>query len=162
MATAATCELPPPRTAPLGRDSPAFARLGARQRALAEELLGDEDAFGLVRTRTRADVGSWLGRSRLCACALADRLLLFAPARSGLGALVRLARLAGRVRPPGRPCVETIPFEQLHESTYNQVTGELVLAPAEGAGLRRLKMAPLEGCQLLAQIRAARKGNAHA
>ena len=161
METASTVELPPREETPLAAEA-VFARLPARHRALAAELIGGKGVFLVVPTRTGIDVGSWLGRSRVCACALADHLLLFAPARNPLALLAKAARLAGKLRLPASPYAQRIPFEQLRESTYNQVTGELVLAPATDARVRRLKVPPLDGHRLLAQIPPARKETRHA
>jgi len=102
------------------------------ERVLAEEFLGAADVFFLVRTGTRIDVGRWYRRGRVWACALAHELALFACGRS--------------------PYRERIPFADLRGSVYNPVTGELVLAPAEGAQGRSLRMMPLDGYQMLAQI----------
>jgi len=144
--------LPPPRLRPLGRDSEAFTRLPPRYRALAERLLGGAEVFCLVQTATRIDVGSWFGPSRICACALADELLLFAADNSPLTALLGWLRRGRGPCRPGRFYAERIAMRDLRDSTYNHVTGELLLAPAPAARVRKLAMWPLEGYQLLAQI----------
>ncbi len=152
MAGMTSQRLPPPRLQPLGRGSEAFGRLPPRCRALAERLLGEAEVFLLVRTATKVDVGSWFGPSRVCACALADELLLFAADNSPLTALLGwLGRGEGTGR-LGRFYAERIAMRDLRDSTYNHVTGELLLAPATAARVRKLRMAPLEGYQLLAQI----------
>ena len=125
-------ELPPARTVPLDKAARKRSRLSWAQRRLARKVLGAEALFVLARTRSRVDVGSWLGRRRVCAAALGGELALFA---------------AGR-----RPYRERIPFSRLRESQYNSVTGELVLAPAEGARVRALRVSPLDAYQLLAQM----------
>jgi hypothetical protein len=127
-------ELPPPVTQPLDRESEVFGRLRKAARRLAKEVIGDGDVFVLLKTRTRVDVGGWLGRRRVWAAALADSLALFAPGR--------------------RPCSERIPFALLRGSTYNHVTGELALALPEGAHVRSLRVGPLDGYQLIAQFRS--------
>lgn len=86
----------------------------------------------VVRTGTRVDVGSWICRRRVWACVLEGELLLVAHGR--------------------RPYVESVPFEGLTASLYNHVTGELVLAPAEGARVTRLRLSPLEALELLGCI----------
>ncbi len=158
MATCTRVELPPPRSEPLAGDE-AFAPLSAGQRAAAEKLLADEDAFVVARTRTRTDVGSWLGASQVVAAALAGELLLLAASRCPLAFVLRLLRLDRKFPPPGEPVAyaERIPFRGLSASTYNHVTGQLLLAPAEGARVRRLKLPALEAYQLLAQIRHAKR-----
>jgi hypothetical protein len=40
----------------------------------------------------------------------------------------------------------------LKDSTYNVVTAAVVLAPAGGLSCRELRLLPLEGVQLLAQV----------
>ena len=127
-----TLELPRPRTAALDRAAADFAAMSKRERALSDEVLGAEEVFFLVKTGTRADVGRWYRRSRVWACALARELVLFACGRN--------------------PYAERIPFAELRGSVYNPVTGELALAPAGSARLRNLRMTPLDGYQMLAQI----------
>ena len=135
MCAATTELLPPPVTRPLDRGSEVFARVGKTAgRLLAAELTDGEDAFMLVSTRTWVDVGSWIWKARVRVMALADALFMFAPGK--------------------RPYVERIPFAELVDSQYNHVTGELSLDPAEGASVRSLRVAPLDGYQLLAQIHA--------
>ena len=153
MATCTRAELPPPRSEPLAGGE-AFAALSAAQRAAAEKLLAGEDVFVVARTRTRTDVGSWLGGSTVVADALAGELLLLAAPRCPLAFLLRLLRLDRRFPPPGEPVAYTqrIPFSGLAGSTYNHVTGQLLLAPAETARVRRLKLPALDAYQLLAQI----------
>jgi len=124
--------LPPHLTVPLDSSGGHLARLRARAPDLTANLIGQADAFLVVRTRTAIDVGGWLGRRRIRAVALADGLVLMAPGR--------------------RPYGERIAFADLGESLYNHVTGEVVLAPAPDARVRRLRLSPLEGYQLLAQI----------
>lgn len=127
-------ERPDPILTPLARDAEVLGRLRKAARRLAERLIGEDEVFVLLKTRTRVDVGGWLGRRRVWAAALADALALFAPGR--------------------RPCSARIPFSHLHGSTYNHVTGELVLAPAEGAPVRSLRVSPLDGHRLIAQFRS--------
>jgi len=126
-------ELPDPLTTPLDPKTEGVGRLRRRTRRLAQSVVGEDDVFVLLKTGSRADVGGWLGRRRVWVAALADSLSLFAPGR--------------------RPCAARIPFARLRESTYNPVTGELVLAPAEAASVRALRVSPLDGRQLLAQFR---------
>ena len=150
MDTGVTFELPPPRLEPLTQGSRALAELPGRVAGVAAEALGDEDVFVVVRTSTRVDVGSWLGRSRVWLLALAEQFVLLALPRNPLA---RWPNLARRLGVSTRPYVERIALSRLRGTTYNHVTGELVLAPANAARLRRLKVTPRDGYQLLAQIR---------
>ena len=95
---------------------------------LSEES-GARDAAVLARTRSRVDVGQWFRQTRVWAACLPSELVLLAPGR--------------------RPFVERIPYDQLKGSLYNHITGELELAPAEKARLRRLRVSPLDGCRML-------------
>lgn len=124
-------KLPPASTAPLGPAARSAALPGAERR-LVDELVGTAGLFGLVRTDTKIDVGKWFRKRRICACLLGDQLLLVAEGR--------------------RPYTERIALAELRESRYNHVTGQLVFAPAEGLRQRSLKMSPLAGLQMLAQI----------
>jgi hypothetical protein len=85
-----------------------------------------------VQTWTRVDTGGWGLNPRLRAAVRGRELVLFAPGK--------------------RPFVESVPFAALGESRYNHVTGELVLAPAPEAQVRRLKVPPVEGRELLEEI----------
>jgi hypothetical protein len=91
----------------------------------------------VVRSATRMDVGHWLGKAPLCVAVVADELVLFAPGK--------------------RPFIARVPIVQLSESQYNHVTGELLLAPAPSALVRRLNVPPVEGRKLLEAIQG--KGN---
>ncbi len=102
-------------------------------------------------TRTRVDTGGWLWKSRLVACcADLGELSRAASGSSGKagrrdGELVLFA--AGK-----RPFVERVPLAELGESFYNHVTGEVALAPAEGARVRTLRMSPVDGRALLKEL----------
>jgi hypothetical protein len=78
------------------------------------------------------DTGGWGLNPRLRAAVRGGELVLFAPGK--------------------RAFVETLPVAALGESRYNHVTGELVLAPAPEAQVRRLKVPPVEGQELLEAI----------
>jgi hypothetical protein len=130
--TGRALELPAPRTVPMGMATGPLARLSKAERRLVEGALAGAPVYWAVRTATRADVGGWTGPRRVWAFALADDLVLAA---------------AGR-----KPRIERTPFADLRETLYNHVTGELDLAPADGLRLRRLRMAPLDAYQVLAQI----------
>lgn len=140
--------LPHARKAPLDADSPELAALGREAVALIEKELGpgERPRLALV-TRTRVDVGFWLRNVRVRVAAAPSGLVLVAPGR--------------------RPYVERVPFAALGGTLYNHVTGEVVLAPGPGGepgrsacglgwpGVRaeRLRLAPVEGYALLAEIR---------
>lgn len=104
-------------------------------RAGERELLDAHSGGGadlVFPTRTRTDVGYWLGKRRVWGCVWPDRLMLFSYGR--------------------RPFIESIPTRELGESRYNHVTGEVLLAPAEHASCIRLKLAPLEGYDVLSRF----------
>jgi len=127
--------LPPARTMPLAADVRLPRGMPYRERFLAEQFLGARDVYLAVPTRTRIDVGSWLLRGRVWLFALADELALVA-----CGACGR------------RWYVRRIAYADLLDSRYNHVTGQLALAGAGPLPFRGLKMPPLEGYQVLAQI----------
>ncbi|KKL83083.1 hypothetical protein LCGC14_1978320 [marine sediment metagenome] len=116
-------------------------------------LLGGEDVYLILRSATRVDVGSWLGGSRVCVAAVADGLLLFATARGPL------AWLPEKLAVKAEGFVERIPLAALTASSYNHVTGELLLAPVAGGRAGRLKLPPLDAYQLLAQIHHVNRSN---
>lgn len=124
-------DLPPPVTVPPDRTR-LLAGPGRRAGQIVDELAAGRDVFTLVRTGTRRDVGFWFYSPRVCIAALQGELLVFCASR--------------------RHCAETVPFASLHGSRYNHVTGELLLAPAEELSVRRFRVSPLMGMQLLAQI----------
>ncbi len=214
-------ELPPRITDPLGPER-RFAGLPHRARRLAAAVCGEEPVYYVLRSRTRVDVGSWVGGSRVCLAALTDALALFAPSKHPLigdqyahldeqlaeaqrrrearaetpapvGAAAGGASPAEPDARPGRELAEeyagetdpvggpdssephydgrhwvkpdgnlrvgpprvyyqVAPFTDLTESTYNHVTGQLVLAPDRRLRVAKLRVEPLEAYQVLAQI----------
>ncbi len=142
----------PPAAEPVDVRTDLLDRLKGRAGVFAAGLVRNETVWAIVRTDTRVDVGSWLGRRRAWAVALDDALLLFAHGP--------------------RPYAERTPYATLRDSTYNHVTGELVLGPGPAGGgvqsspaasagieaaaggprVRRLRMAPHEAWRLLAEI----------
>ena len=125
-------ELPPIITCPLEATAEVFALLTAAQRSLLDEIRGTESVIMLLKSDTLVDTGGWFRRSEVWVCALPRELALFA---------------AGR-----KPFLQKTPYASLRASIYNHVTVEVVLAPARGLKQRTLKVPPLEGYQLLAQI----------
>lgn len=86
----------------------------------------------ILATGTRTDTGLWFRQGRVCAACAGGALFLLAPGR--------------------RPHVERIPFAQLGDSMYNAVTGEVLLAPAPSAAIRRLRMDPVAGRHLIGHV----------
>lgn len=134
---AAEPAFPPAFLEALAENAPCWAALTALERRWRDEAAGDTPIHWAVRTESRIDVGAWLSDARVWAAAQPGALLLFA---------------AGK-----RPYAETIPFADLHESLYNHITGELILAPAPNARVTRLKLLPVDALQLLAQMHAPPK-----
>ncbi len=125
-------ELPPAITAPLAAAAQDRAGPDRYERALLEEIRQGQPLFFMMRSDTRVDVGHWFSRGALWVAAATNELLLFAHGR--------------------KPHLEKIPFCFLGQSLYNHVTGEVVLSPALEARTRTLRLPPVEGYQLLAQI----------
>lgn len=86
----------------------------------------------VTRSGSRTDTGRWWWRPRVHVACGPGRLVLFAPGP--------------------RPYAEILAYTELRRTTYNAVTGELVLAPAPGARVRRLRLAPLVAHQIQSQI----------
>jgi hypothetical protein len=124
-------KLPPANTTPLNRRA-RRRQLGRGRRRMLESLVGDEAVYYLGRTQTKVDVGAWFRKGRVCICVLAGEAVIFAKGK--------------------RPYVERIRLGRLRESKYNHVTGELTLAPESATQVRGLKLPPLEGLQIIAQI----------
>ena len=132
MAASLLNQLPPTRKEPLGKGRCALPRRRTGERRLLDQASGGADWFMLLKTGSRVDVGEWLCNGRVWLCATASGVVLVA---------------SGRV-----PFVQQIPFERLRESVYNHITGEVVFAPEKTLKLKRVKLAALDGYQLLAQI----------
>lgn len=137
--------LPSAVSEPIGRAPDAMSGARGHRRKLIERELGDAPYFARVRSRSRVDVGGWLGRRRVDVFALADEVLLLA---------------ADPLVDWGRPFVKRLAFRQLQRSVYNHVTGSLALAGEGGRVHADLAMRPLEAGQLLAQVyqRDSQKG----
>lgn len=125
-------ELPPAVREPLDGNAEVLALMTLAERKLLDDLCPNEQVLLLLKSDSRTDTGSWLRGGRVWVCATRKELVLLA---------------AGR-----KPLIQKTPFPVLRESLYNHVTGEVVLAPAGELTLNRIKVPPLEGYQLLAQI----------
>jgi len=127
-----SAELPPALSQFLAWSDERFAAMSSAERRLAQGFLAADEVIVAVLTEARVDVGLWRGSGRLWAFALRHDLALVAHGP--------------------RPVAERIPYTLLRQSTYNPVTGELALAPGPHHHVRGLRMPPLEGYQMLAQI----------
>ncbi len=87
---------------------------------------------GLLRTRTRVDVGMWFRKGRVWVCPMSAELVLIAEGT--------------------RSYVSRIPYDQIDHSRYNHVTGELVFAPNEDLEVKSLRITPLEALELLRYV----------
>ena len=125
-------KLPPVADQPLNSDQ-RLARLGPARYRFLKSLIGDRDVYDVQSTGTKVDVGYWTGKRRIWSCLLDKQLLLFAVGR--------------------RSFVERIAFEDLRDSQYNHVTGEIVLAPIEITNVQTLKVPPLAALEMLAKFR---------
>lgn len=128
--------LPPPLTAPdLAAVEAAQARMTKTERRVYRELFADREVMMALQTASRAPVGLWIVDRRVWLAVTRDEVVAFA---------------AGR-----KPLVQRVAFKHLYASLYNAVMGELVLAPDRGYRVGRLKVPPLDGSQVLAQIYGA-------
>ncbi len=121
-------ELPLRKSEALPDDKPPLQRLARR----FEKLFDEGEIYYAVHTQTRVDVGYWFRRARVWAIATSGHLLLFAWGK--------------------RPLAKCIPYQTLHGSTYNHVTGCLTFASNVDERCRKLKMSPVDGYQMLSQI----------
>ena len=107
-------------------------RLGSARGEFLQSMIGDAPVFHVERTRTRVDVGQWFGKVAVWISILENEMILFAVGR--------------------RPFAERIAFDELSESQYNHVTGEVVLAPNEASAIKSLKLPPLAALDVLAYL----------
>jgi len=115
-------------------------KLRRAERRLLETACGAGTKELLLLTSSRVDVGQWLSRGRLWLAWTDGALLLFATGK--------------------RPFVERLAAADLAESLYNPVTAELVLLPAAETRQRTVRVAPVEGWNLLERIK--RENRKHA
>lgn len=125
-------ELPPAVREPLDGNAGVLALMTLAEQKLLEDLCPNEQVLLLLKSDSRTDTGSWLRGGRVWVGATRKELVLLASGR--------------------KPLFQKTPFPVLRESLYNHVTGELILAPARELTLNRIKVPPLDGYQLLAQI----------
>lgn len=116
------------------------ASLKPAEATLLQGVCMPQDLRLVVRTKTRVDVGSWLGMRRVTAGCLDSSLVLWACGP--------------------RPYREYLAFSRLRNSLYNHVTGQLVLAPAEGLRVRGLSMPPDDAVRIMEYINRRNDSNA--
>jgi hypothetical protein len=110
--------------------SVAYWRLPARTDRLRAGLLQARPVLFFVTSGARVDTGGWGWQERLSLALVgAEELLLLAPGR--------------------HPYVRWLRRQDVTRSFYNAVTGELVLAPAEGVHSHTLRMSPMDGYTVL-------------
>ncbi|MFP4105114.1 MAG: hypothetical protein ACLFVU_03395 [Phycisphaerae bacterium] len=122
--------LPSPRREPI--PTAGLPCGGAELRLIARKLNRRPALLYGVKTGTRIDTGGWWFRCNVYAYTTRDELILLAWGRDEY--------------------VEVIALHELSTSTYNPLTGEVVLGPGCGKRVSKLKLNPLAGYQLLAQI----------
>lgn len=86
----------------------------------------------LIKTGTKVDVGLWFRRRKVWLFLTPDEIVIFTAGRWNF--------------------VERIKFDQLNETVYNHITGEIILAPYEGE-VNSLKVDPLSGYYIAEKIR---------
>lgn len=106
--------------------------MNPRETAVFEEHLNPAEVAGLIRTRSRVDVGMWWRKGRVWVSMQPGELVLLAQGKS--------------------VWMERITNDALRESRYNHVTGEVALAPKEDLPLKTLRVKPLEGIEILKSI----------
>jgi hypothetical protein len=101
--------------------------------ALMDGARGGRTPICLMRTDSRVDVGQWCnpwwGGARVWIAVVGAEVVMIAEGK--------------------RPFVERIPIADLPESHYNPVTGELVLAKVVVEWVRKIRLPPVEGRQVL-------------
>ena len=128
--------LPPPLAAPdTAAVQAAQALMTGAERQLLQKICGEAEVMRLYQTSTRVPVGLWMIERRVWLAVTRDALILLA---------------AGR-----RPLAQRVLFLHLYESLYNPVTGELVLGPDREYRVGQVRLPPVEGSQVLAEIYGA-------
>jgi hypothetical protein len=108
------------------------ARMSRRERALLDAARGGRPVRYVVRTGTRTDVGSWICGGRIWAAVAEGELVLLAYGK--------------------RPYTERLALADLRGTRYNALTGQLALAGVGTAAIRRLKLPPVEGRRMQAEM----------
>lgn len=128
--------LPPPLEAPdAAAVLAAQALMTGAERKLLQTVCADAEILRLYQTETRVSVGLWLIERRVWLAVTRDAIVLLA---------------AGR-----KPLAQRVLFLHLYESLYNAVTGELVFGPDREYRVGRVRLPPVEGSQVLAEIYGA-------
>ena len=125
-------ELPPALTAPAPANRDEVDSMTPREQRLYANVLSGAAPMLLLLTESLTDVGQWLWKSRVWLAVTDAAVVMFASGR--------------------RPLIQQVPFKHVQESLYNHVTGELVLAPDRKFRLGSVRLPPVEGYQVLAQI----------
>lgn len=132
----AAMEVPPPLTEPAEDLAETLVTMSKPVRRLYDRECGKDDTILLLLTGSVADVGRFFRKSRVWLCITRSEVILLA---------------AGR-----QPLVQRIPFPHIQQSLYNHITAELVLAPNRKFTLPNVKVSPVQGYQVLAQIYTAK------
>ena len=115
---------------------PFAARMTRAEEALLAEQSAGREALVLARSRSRVDVGKWFTQGRVWIACYRGEAVAWA---------------AGLV-----PFVQRMSPADVAAAAYNPLTGELVLAPAAGLQVRRLRMSPVDGGRILSWVRESR------
>ncbi len=126
-------ELPEPIRDVSDANIEAVTMMNEAERGLLGELT-ERNQLLVFRSRSRVDTGAWFRKGAVWVCALRAEVVLFAAGRNSF--------------------VQKRHFSFLKESMYNHVTGEVVFAPARGLAVGAVRLPPMDGYQLLAQIYA--------
>jgi len=118
-----------------------FGALSDGEKLVMAEAVGDEQVHRLLKTGAKVDVGMWFRSGRVWTCELSHDLVLFA---------------YGKIS-----WADRISYDELRESRYNHVTGELVLSPREGRPVEKLRVFPLEGLGVLNRVYAFARPGTH-
>ena len=105
----------------------------AGERAMLDSLSAGRERTCLLRTRSRMDVGQWCnpwwGGAPLWLVIVENEGIVFAHGK--------------------RPYVERFALAELGASQYNAVMSEALLAASEKEALRKLRLPPVEGWQVI-------------
>jgi len=124
--------LPPANRQPLSGTALCGPEWADHEREFLRDLCSSAPLYALLCSGSKVDVGLWMRRGRIRVACLESELLLFA-----FGP---------------KPFSERYALADLRGSIFNHITGELVLAPADGMPMRTLRLPQQDALQLLAQI----------